>query len=339
MCHVPDVTIGLPTHNGAAYLAEALAALLAQDYPSFEVVVSDNASSDATPEIIRSFEAKDQRLRSIRSDTLMTAPQNFNLVFAEGKCRYFMWAADDDLWARSYVRRCVEALEAVPAAVMACTSLRFVDPAGAVRDVDYGRYDNPDLSSASVVDRVRRVLRRGGQYMVYGLARRSALEQTHLFQETYGPDVVLGLELAMLGPIVKIPEALFFYRTFPDRTEQARVARQGGIGDAIAAHRVTSLLESLAATAAASRLPRRVRTRLRAEICWASYVAATPMGLVARRELPARLRTARRVGDGKAVVWFGLLRVAEAIRVLPAAGANLARRMVRAVRRRMRPTT
>ena len=132
-----------------------------------------------------------------------------------------MWAADDDLWDPSYVRRCVAALEADPAAVMASTGVRFIDPTGQPTEADHRQYDNPGPLVAVGRRRVRTLLRRRGWYQVYGLSRRDALSRTHLFQDTYGADVVLVTELAMLGPIVLVPEPLFSYRRQPARRSRA----------------------------------------------------------------------------------------------------------------------
>jgi hypothetical protein len=324
----PTVTIGLPTHNGEAFLAAALEALLAQDHAEFELVVSDNASTDATPAILRSFAARDARIRVERSDEFVTASQNFNRAFAAARGRYFMWAADDDLWDPAYIRRCLAALEAAPDAVMACSGLRFVDSGGTVVDADYDRYDNPDLSSTSTVERVRRLLRRGGWYEVYGLARRDALERTNLFRDTYGPDVMLVLELAMLGPIAKVPEPLFFYRQIAGRTEQDRAERQGGIADvdAILGTRLTHLQESMSATVRGSGLAWPLKLRLQAEILWAVYVADTPIGGRARREIRARAETARRDRDVSAIAKFGVARGIDALRSIGPAVRQVAGR-------------
>jgi hypothetical protein len=334
------VTVGLPTHNGERFLAAALESLLAQDHPDLEIVVSDNASTDGTPAILRAFAERDPRVRVDRSDELLTAAQNFNRVFAAARGPYFAWAADDDLWDPTYLRRCVAALEAQPDAVLACSGIRFIDPSGAPRDVDLVRYDNPDLSSPSVVERVRQLLRRGGWYQVYGVARTAALERTHLFQDTYGPDVVLTLELALLGAILKVPDALFFYRQFPDRTEQARVARQGGLGEAasIAEIRMTRLEEALTATARRSALPPPVKIRVIGEILRATYLDDTPIGGVARREVGSRLRQARRDRDLPAFLKFGTIRAVATATQLPTRlrrSIGRGRRFVGRVRRRL----
>jgi hypothetical protein len=238
----------------------------------------------------------------------VSAAQNFNRVFALTSGPFFMWAADDDLWAPSYVSRCLAALRARPDAVMASTELRFIDPDGSVLEADYARYDNPDLSSPSVIERVRRLLRRGGWYQVYGLARRDALDRTRLFQDRYGPDVVLVLELALRGPILLVPDPLFWYRRYPGRTEQARVARQGGIPDAalVAHSKATYLEEGLAGAVAASALPRTMKVRLTAEVLRAAYLDPTPLRSRTRNETRDRARQAALDRDPVRFVKFGL---------------------------------
>lgn len=335
------VSIGLPTHDGEPFIAEALESLLAQDHEHLEIVVSDNASTDRTPEIVREFMRRDSRIRHERVEELLSAPRNFNRAFSLTSGRYFMWAADDDLWDPSYVRRCLAALDADPAAVMASCGLRFIDPAGEVTDADPERYDNPDLSSHSTVERVRLLLRRGGWYQVYGLARRDALDRTHLFQDVYGPDVVLLMELAMLGPIVRIPEALFSYRRYPKRNEEARIERQGGISDeaAVVATRMTHLQESLSEAVRRSTLPAPMKLRLRAEIIRAAYLADTPMRSRTRQEVALRASSAARDGELGGFAKFTLARSVNGIGELPAMGRRVVRRakkLAAGARRRLR---
>ena len=55
----PSLTVGLPVYNGEKYLAEAIDALLGQSYTDFELIISDNASTDGTADICRHYEAQD----------------------------------------------------------------------------------------------------------------------------------------------------------------------------------------------------------------------------------------------------------------------------------------
>ena len=77
----PLVSIGMPVYNGERYLEKSLVALLDQDYGNFELIISDNASTDRTPEICRAFVAKDGRVSYSRNDTNIGAVKNFNRAF------------------------------------------------------------------------------------------------------------------------------------------------------------------------------------------------------------------------------------------------------------------
>lgn len=221
-----------------------------------------------------------------------------------------MWAGDDDRWDPSYVRRCVEALEANDRAVMASTGLRFIDEAGVVLDRDYSIYDNPDLSSDSVTERVGTLVRRGGWYQVYGVARRDALVQTGRSRDVYGWDVVLTMELALRGPILKLPEVLFWFRQYGARTEDDRARRQGGLPDQdrFLRAKYTHLQESLTAAIARSDLPWRVRSALTMDVLRAAYLEDTPLSAHARKELSTRMRLAVADWDIAGFVKFAVLR-------------------------------
>jgi len=222
----PLVSVGLPVWNGATYLREALDSLLAQDYPGLELILSDNASTDATPEICREYAARDPRIRYYRAERNMGASWNFNRVFELATGKYFMWAAHDDLRASEYLSRCVAALEACPEAVLCTTNIRFIDLEG--RELAHlAATRNKKPVGKTRRERVRALARCVGWYDVYGLIRRDALARTRLSQPTWGPDVILTLELCLLGPMLVLPEPLFSYRLFETRTPEEMAASIG----------------------------------------------------------------------------------------------------------------
>ena len=77
----PRVSIGLPVYNGEVQVTRALESLLAQTFEDFEIVISDNHSTDATESICRDFAARDSRVRYHRSDKNRGVAWNFNQVF------------------------------------------------------------------------------------------------------------------------------------------------------------------------------------------------------------------------------------------------------------------
>ena len=79
--HAPLVSVVTPVYNGAAYLEECLESLLRQTYRHWECTVVDNASTDATPELIDRFAGRDSRIRHARFDEFVTANENHNRAF------------------------------------------------------------------------------------------------------------------------------------------------------------------------------------------------------------------------------------------------------------------
>src|SRR5438270_1690210 len=102
------VAIGMPVWNGEAFLSEAIESILAQTYGDFELVISDNASTDATAEICRSYAQRDARIRYIRQEKNIGANSNYNGVFRRSSGEYFKWAAHDDVLAPEFIYECVK---------------------------------------------------------------------------------------------------------------------------------------------------------------------------------------------------------------------------------------
>ncbi len=218
----PLVSIGIPVYNGERFVRQALDSLLAQDYRNVELIISDNASTDRTAEICQEYLTTDSRIRYYRNDNNLGAVANFNRVFELSRGKYFMWAAHDDVWDATHVRKCVAALEHNPSAVLCCSSLRFIDEDGRLIEMKYDNYDNPEMLNLGLRERVRVLASRHGWYGIYGVIRADALRRTSLARPVYGTDVILSMELCLLGPFAKVPEVLFYYRQFHQRTEKDR---------------------------------------------------------------------------------------------------------------------
>src|ERR1700693_4622631 len=110
----PMVSIGLPVYNGEVYLRQALDSILAQTFSDFELVISDNASTDSTEVICREYAAVDSRIRYRRQTRNRGVTWNFRQVVLLSSGKYFLWTSCDDLLAPNYVERCIEVLENDP---------------------------------------------------------------------------------------------------------------------------------------------------------------------------------------------------------------------------------
>jgi len=109
-----SVSIGMPVFNGAAFLARALDSVLAQTYTDFELIISDNASTDATPEILRHYAARDARIRHFRQAKNIGLGNNHTFVAKQARGRFCKWVCPDDELAPTLVADCVKVLQDIP---------------------------------------------------------------------------------------------------------------------------------------------------------------------------------------------------------------------------------
>lgn len=108
------ISIGMPVYNGEKYIKEALDSLLSQTYRDFELIISDNASTDSTQSICESYAIKDKRIRYIRQKNNIGPAANFKYVLDQASSEYFMWAAHDDLWEPSFIEKSLSILSTNP---------------------------------------------------------------------------------------------------------------------------------------------------------------------------------------------------------------------------------
>jgi len=221
----PLVSIGMPVYNEGQFIRQALESLLAQDYENFELIISDNASEDKTPEICLEYAARDKRIRYYRNEKNMGAAWNFKRVFDLSKGKYFMWSAGHDLWNKKFISKCLEVLENDPSVVLCYPQTMLIDMQGRELKILSSCLDTRSEFKAS-----RRFHRTIWELnwceSIYGLIRPDALKKTSLGVALVGVDCLLLAELSLLGKFVLIPETLFYLRlNRPEETEEQVLRR------------------------------------------------------------------------------------------------------------------
>lgn len=203
----PRVSIGLPVYNGEAQLACALDALVGQSLSDFELILSDNHSTDGTEAIGRDYAARDPRIRYERAPRNRGAAWNFTHVLERSTGRYFKWASANDLHEPDFLARCVEVLDRRPEVVLCYSKTKLIDESGRVlRDAE----DNLDLPWPEPSRRFREFLARVRlSNPIFGVIRPEALRRTGGLRAYPGSDVVLLGELCLHGTFFEVPEYLF----------------------------------------------------------------------------------------------------------------------------------
>jgi glycosyltransferase involved in cell wall biosynthesis len=213
----PTLSVGLPVFNGENYLAESIEALLGQTYEDFELIVSDNASTDGTEAICLRYEKRDSRVRYIRQPHNIGLTPNHNLVVELARGELFKWASHDDLYARDLLKRCVEALDEFPDVVLAHSWTATIDKSGAItKAVEYP----VATASPSAPERFRSLLFVDGGDDDGGIMRIDVLRRTAMKESYHHADRTIIAELALHGPFYHVPDWLYFRRDHPSRAER-----------------------------------------------------------------------------------------------------------------------
>jgi glycosyltransferase involved in cell wall biosynthesis len=212
----PKVSIGLPVYNGEKYLKQTIDAILAQTFKDFELIISDNASTDSTQDICLQYAQFENRIKYYRNEKNLGAAPNHNRVYDFAKGDYFKWSGYDDIIAPDYLSRCVETLDHNPDVVLCIPKTILIDENGLIiSEFDY----QADASSSFPHRRFVNFLlkNRSGNFM-YGLMRSKSIAQTSLHGSYPSADLVLIAELAFYGKFSILPERLFFRRNHPEQS-------------------------------------------------------------------------------------------------------------------------
>lgn len=219
------LSIGLPVFNGERFLAAAIRSVLDGSYQDFELIVSDNGSTDGTERIARDFADGDGRIRYVRNATNIGPAANFNQAFRLSRGEYFKWLAYDDLCGPDLLARCIDVLDS-DSSIVLC-SARYVE----IDEVDRELGQQPyTLDLASPVPHVRLgelMCSSRGHPILFGVIRSSVLRQTHLLAKYHGSDRALIAELVLHGRIWELPEVLWSSREHPDRSPHVRTSTAG----------------------------------------------------------------------------------------------------------------
>ena len=222
MIATPRLSIGFPVYNGQNYMSEALDALLAQTYTDFELIISDNASTDGTEEICRAYAARDPRIRYIRQPRNIGAAPNHDFLVRKARGELFKWAAHDDLFAPTLLARCIEALDERADVVLSHADMATVDENGrTIAEYDYL------LATASphAPERFRSLLLTDGGDDFYGVIRTHVLRRIAPHDSYHNSGRKLVAELSLHGRFHQVPELLFFRREHPGRGDNSGSVR------------------------------------------------------------------------------------------------------------------
>lgn len=209
------VTFGFPVYQGENFLDYSLSSARDQDFQALEIIVSDNASTDSTADIVRKHAEEDPRVTLLSQVRNLGATENYNAVFRACQTEFFAWNAHDDFSTKNFISSAVTALDDHPEAVVAIATPFWVDEL----DVKILSIDiPPELESKSPAKRFRSAARGAPAALVFGLFRSNVVAQSHLHGAYSGSDRAFVAEMMLYGTAVMAGTSEFYLREHPDRS-------------------------------------------------------------------------------------------------------------------------
>ena len=207
---MPQLSFGLPVFNGARSIGGVIESIQQQTFRDFELVISDNCSTDNTAAVVAGYAQHDPRIKFFPQPSNAGIVANFNRAFRLSEGTYFRWIGADDWLEPTYAEKCVKLLDLHPEAIGVTTFHAHWDEKGEKHYLEHHgrRVDSPHAHERFVtcIWLLTEDYRRFDP--MYSMHRRRALEHTRGLRPISNGDQMLAAELALLGPYVHVPECL-----------------------------------------------------------------------------------------------------------------------------------
>ena len=210
----PLASVGLPVFNGERFLEDAIRSVLDQDLDDFELIISDNASTDTTPQICQDYASGDRRILYRRNSENLGAAPNFNSVVNLARGKYFKWISADGEIKPAFLSACIDALNQDEEAILACTKYLVMRENGNI-EVPPDHLNNLALTQERPSQRLQEIIP-VGVLPIWGVIRLEKLKETKLIRSTVAADRNLIIDLAIKGKFLQVPEYYALLKRHPD---------------------------------------------------------------------------------------------------------------------------
>ena len=240
----PLVSIAIAAYNSGHLIGRTLDSLLRQRVDDFEIIISDDASSDAMRQVCERYAAADPRIRYSRNERRLGLGGNCSRVLAATRGEFVILAGHDDLYEPAFLERLLAEMRRTPSLSIAACRVDLID----ADDVVVRKMSQHFASEAasSPLRRAHRMLWRGYGNLMTGMYRREHVMRTWLYRPAWRDeweaiDLLFLFEMAIQGGVVSIPDVLLHKRiggtssTPPRRTPVDAVALRAAIARAYAA--------------------------------------------------------------------------------------------------------
>ena len=226
--HIPKVTIGLPVYNGELSLSQSIDSVLKQSFTDFELIISDNASTDSTIKICEKYLNKDSRITLVKQNKNIGPLWNFYFILEKARGNYFVWLADDDYWHPDFLLENVSVLDNHKNVVCSIGKINPFDklPKNEIKEesVKYPKLaENYVMNrrdqmisvtfpvSGSYSKKIRQFLKNtGSNSRFYGLYRKEILQKCFIKSDFVAVVNAIFLNLLKYGELYEVDKILLY---------------------------------------------------------------------------------------------------------------------------------
>tara|TARA_B110001454_G_scaffold196684_1_gene199719 strand:+ start:12959 stop:13921 length:963 start_codon:yes stop_codon:yes gene_type:complete len=220
----PKISIGLPIYNSEKFIRKRLENILSQTFTDFELIISDNASTDNSVKICKEFMEKDTRIKLYLQDKNIGQFNNYNFILDHIFGKYFLWIAADDLLLPKFLEKNFNVLEANEKIVTSISKLKMFGKSTNIlekkkNNTFFKKIENKIKTRAAYMDcfpvsgeydnRVSKFFEKCRHSQVfYGLHRTDAIKKCIITKSFIGQDTFYALSLLRYGEIHVIDDIL-----------------------------------------------------------------------------------------------------------------------------------
>ncbi|MFW5983162.1 MAG: glycosyltransferase family 2 protein [bacterium] len=168
----PLITIGMPVFNDVDFIEESIESVRVQTFSNWQMIISDDGSTDGSQKICEQFAKLDDRITYIRQVENLGISKNMQFLLKQANTKYFMWAGDDDLYDKYFIEKCISVLESHSDAVSAFATMAKIDENGNLLE---NSIDN-DYRSNHRFGRLIGYIRNATDYFGYGIFRTDKIK-------------------------------------------------------------------------------------------------------------------------------------------------------------------
>ena len=211
----PKISIGIPVYNGEKFIGKCIESILEQTNKNFELIISDNASTDSTPKICEKYLNKDNRIIFVRQDKNMGGGWNFNFLLQKAVGEYFVWVAADTFLLPEFLEKNIAVLESQDKVVGCISKVKidhtYIDKFKTEKyllkkiGLVYRPFDTLPITG-NYMDRIRKYLKHFPWEMFYSLYRTDVLRKSFVHGYLLGKDYFVGNDASLVLNVLKYGE-------------------------------------------------------------------------------------------------------------------------------------